>query len=169
MLPRPAPQLRGTDPDREKVLRQFAPALLLKGAPEKGALLVSTLCLPCHYVQGHGQRVGPDLSSLASKTPEMLLTDILDPGRQVAPDYQTYEVELPDGERLTGLISSETETRLTLRFAGSPDVSVAKVKNLKWRATGKSLMPDGLESGLSHQDAADILAFLKQPNGDWLK
>ena len=99
----------------------------------------------------------------------MLLTDILDPGRQVAPDYQTYEVELPDGERLTGLISSETETRLTLRFAGSPDVSVAKVKNLKWRATGKSLMPDGLESGLSHQDAADILAFLKHPNGDWLK
>jgi hypothetical protein len=36
------------------------------------------------------------------------------------------------------------------------------------RADGKSLMPDGLEQGLSAQDVADLLAFLQHPDGSLL-
>jgi hypothetical protein len=32
------------------------------------------------------------------------------------------------------------------------------------RADGKSLMPEGLEQGLSPQDVADLLDFLRQPD-----
>jgi len=97
-----------------------------------------------------------------------LLTDVLDPSRQVAPDYQAYEVITDDGTQLTGLIASESETRLTVRLPGSPDVAVAKNQMRELRATGRSLMPDGLETGLRMGDFADLLAFLRAPDGGLL-
>ena len=33
--------------------------------------------------------MGPDLSGIAGRAPEALLTDVLDPNREVAPDYVT--------------------------------------------------------------------------------
>jgi len=36
------------------------------------------------------------------------------------------------------------------------------------RAEGKSLMPDGLEQGMSLQEMADLLAFLQKPDGGLL-
>ena len=32
------------------------------------------------------------------------------------------------------------------------------------RATGRSLMPEGLEEGLQLQDLADLIAFLRAPD-----
>jgi len=123
---------------------------------------VDRLCLSCHYYRGAGQRVGPDLSSLNSKPAEILLIDILDPNRQVAPDYAAYAVTVRSGEVVAGLITSETATRVVVRQAGSPDRTFARTEILTVQPSGKSLMPEGLESGLDAQALADILAFLRQ-------
>jgi hypothetical protein len=61
------------------------------------------------------------------------------------------------------LMSSETSTRITLRFPGSQDVSVAKSDVAGFQSTGRSLMPDGLESGWTLEDMAGLLAFLRSP------
>ena len=95
------------------------PALHLKGDPARGAAITARLCLSCHYLQGRGQRVGPDLSSTGTRPADQLLTDILDPNRQVAPDYAAYEIRRVTGEPVIGMISSETATRLTVRAPGS--------------------------------------------------
>ena len=167
-LARPLPQPRDPDPDRERVVNSLRAAATLTGDPKRGAVTCARLCLACHYLQGQGQRVGPDLGGLSSRPTDTLLRDILDPSRQVAPDYQGYELILADGQRLTGLIASESETRLTLRQPGTPDVSVARSQLKEIRATGRSLMPEGLEAGLGTQDLADLLAFLRSPQADWL-
>jgi len=109
--------------------------------------------------------VGPDLSGVASRPPETLLIDLLDPSRQVAPDFAAYEVVLIDGEIISGLFASETETRITIRRAGTADENIPRSRIQSLRSTGKSLMPDGLEAGFSVQDVADLLKFLQSPDG----
>lgn len=175
LLPQPSKSLRqppapaSANPDRQRVMENFAPALKLTGDRGRGAASFARLCLACHYLQGHGQRVGPDLSGISSRPAEALLIDLLDPSRQVAPDYVTYEAVTTDGEASIGLLASETETRVTLRHAGAPDQTIARNRLQSLKPTGKSLMPDGLENGLSHQDVADLLEFLRHPDGALLR
>lgn len=73
-----------------------------------------------------------------------------------------YEVGLKGDadETLAGLVVSEDGEWMTIRRAGFADERVMRgwVKFL--RASGRSLMPEGLEQGLSNQDLADLLSFL---------
>ncbi len=162
---RPPPVLAAADPDRQKVIDRLRPALGLPGDRARGAARFAQLCLPCHYLQGHGYRVGPDLSGIAARPADALIVDLLDPSRQVAPEYAAYEVNLTDGESLTGLFASEMETRITIRRPGAADENVPRSRIRALRPTGKSLMPDGLEAGWSPQDLADLIAFLQRPDG----
>ncbi|MFO1460360.1 MAG: PVC-type heme-binding CxxCH protein [Verrucomicrobiota bacterium] len=161
---RPPPAPVNPDADRAAVVQRLSPALQIQGNPTRGAATVSRLCLSCHYLKGRGQRIGPDLSGATSRTPESLLVDILDPGRQIAPDYAEYAVERTTGEITTGLIASETPTRITIRHPGSPDESIPQSEIRQIRATGHSLMPVGLEEGLQIQDVADLLSFIRSPD-----
>jgi len=150
--------------DREEVVRRYEPALQRDGDRRRGAGFFAKTCLICHAVQGQGQHVGPDLSGVASRPKEALLTDILDPSRQVSPDFISYTLVTAQGEALTGLIGAETSSGVTLRRANLPDETILRSQIQELRAEGKSLMPDGLEQGLSPQDMADLLAFLRQPD-----
>ncbi len=150
--------------DRESVIKKFQAALVLEPEALRGAALFAARCLPCHKVQDRGSRVGPDLTGVAGHSKETLLSDILDPNRQSNPDYLAYAVTTISGEHYTALMEDETPASVTLRLAGSPDLVIprAQIKNLK--ATGKSLMPEGLEQGLSEQDMADLIAFARKPD-----
>jgi putative membrane-bound dehydrogenase-like protein len=151
-------------PDREQVIRDFQPALRMPADRRRGAAVFAKACLGCHSIQGVGKPVGADLSGLASRAKEALLVDILDPSRQVSPDFLSYALVTARGETLTGLIASETATSVTVRRQGLPDETVLRDQIKEFRAEGKSLMPDGLEQGLAHQDMADLLEFLRQPD-----
>src|SRR5262249_12524486 len=71
---------------RSTALHRYQTSLALRGDPRRGATLFDRHCQPCHQHQGKGQRVGPDLSGIAGRAPDALLSDILDPNREVAPD-----------------------------------------------------------------------------------
>jgi putative membrane-bound dehydrogenase-like protein len=151
-------------PDRESVVRAFQPALQLKGEAVRGAVTFARLCLSCHALQGQGTALGPDLSGLGSRPAETLLVDILDPNRQVPPDFITYSVVTTQGEIVSGLLAAESSTGVTLRRQGLPDETILRRQIRELRAEGKSLMPDGLEQGLHPQDMADLLEFLRTPD-----
>lgn len=156
------------NPDRENVVANFRSALQLNGDMEKGAAVFAKDCFVCHRIQGRGNSVGPDLSGIASRPPEAILTDILDPSRQVTPDFLSYTVTKTNEESLTGLISAETPASITLRRPSVPDETIMRSQLKELRADNKSLMPDGLEQGLSVQDIADLLMFLGKPDGSLL-
>ena len=166
--PQPVNVATNADPDRRAVIERYKPALTMTGDRGRGAATFEKLCLNCHYLQGHGVRVGPDLSGIASRPPEALLVDLLDPSQQVAPDLAAYEIELVDGTSIAGLFASETETRLTIRRAGAADENIPRADVKSVRASAKSLMPDGLEAGLTVQDVADLISFLQNPDGELL-
>src|SRR5438132_3868421 len=151
-------------PDRDKLVQAFKPALQLNGDRKHGAAIFASTCLPCHAMQGEGARVGPDLSGIATHSKETLLVDILDPSRQVLPDFVSYTLVTAAGETLTGLITAESPASVTLRRPNAPDAVIRRSQIKELKADGKSLMPDGLEQGLTVQGLADLLSFLRQPD-----
>jgi len=101
--------------------------------------------------------VGPDLSGVGTHPKETLLVDILDPSRQVSSDYVSYTVATTSGETVSGFITTEASNRVTLRTAGGTDETFVRSQIKEMGPDSKSLMPDGLEQGLTHQALADLL------------
>jgi putative heme-binding domain-containing protein len=159
---------RAVPSDREQVIREFRPATQLAGDRVKGAAIFAKTCLQCHAMQGRGNTVGPNIYSVASQPKETLLVNILDPSRQVTPDYVSYTLTTSDGETLSGLITAESASSVTLRRPNVADITVGRNRIKDLKADGKSLMPDGLEQGLTQQDVADLLEFIRQPDDKML-
>jgi putative heme-binding domain-containing protein len=159
-VPRPQTNRLAVTSDRKAVIRHFESALNLKGDAVKGRLLFEARCAMCHPLDKTRVSVGPDLAGIATRPKEALLVDILDPSAQVAPDFAAYTVSLKDGESISGLIVAENETRVTLRRPNEPDAVLTRSRIAQIRPEGKSLMPEGLEEGMTLQDMADLLWLL---------
>jgi putative heme-binding domain-containing protein len=148
--------------ERQTIVSQYKTALDLKGEPSRGKLVFKKNCATCHRLENEGVEVGADLRSvLPNKTPERLLVDILDPSREVDPRYIDYVVVLTSGRVATGLIAAETATSVTLRRAEKAEETILRSQIESIAGTAKSLMPEGLERQLSHQDLADLIAYLQ--------
>ncbi len=154
---------RFAPPQRSAVLARYQAALKLDSDERRGAALFDKNCQTCHQHQGRGHKVGPDLSGIAGRAPEALLVDILDPNREVAPDYLTLiAVATRRGQLLSGLLAEESATTLKLRRADAVEETLLRSEIEEIRSTAQSLMPEGLEQNLSLQDMADLIAFLRQ-------
>ena len=92
-----------------------------------------------------------------------MLTNILDPSREVSPNYVEYIVATKDGKISTGMLSTETATSVTLRRANDVQETILRENIEEISGSGKSLMPEGLEQKLTPQDMADLLAYLLGP------
>jgi len=151
-------------PDRETVVQKYRAALKMPADHKRGAAIFEKNCAVCHQMQGVGAKVGPDLSGTGQQPRETLLVQILDPSRQVLPDFVAYTAETKDGESYTGFIASESPTTVTLRRANEPDITLKRSDLKSFTTNGKSLMPDGLEAGMTEQDVADLIEFLRRPD-----
>jgi putative membrane-bound dehydrogenase-like protein len=152
---------RGT-PDRAKVVEAYRPALELKADGTRGKMIFQKVCATCHRLDGVGVEVGPDLlSALRNKSSEQLLFDILDPSREVDPRFVNYIVTTRRGQVHTGIIAAETASSITLRRGEKVEEVILRAQIDTIEGTGKSLMPDGLETQLTRQDLADLIAWLR--------
>ena len=100
--------------NRKAVIDKYAPVMTLTGDPTRGAKIYETLCMVCHRHLDRGNDVGPNLGTIKAWTAEQILTNVLDPNREVSPNFALYIVETNDGRTLSGLITSETAGNLTL-------------------------------------------------------
>jgi putative membrane-bound dehydrogenase-like protein len=148
--------------DRQKVVAAYQAALDRKGDALRGKAVFQKTCATCHRLENVGVEVGADLQSiLRNKTPDALLIDILDPSREVDPRFIEYRVTTKSGKVMTGLIASETASSLTLRRAEKAEDTILRTQIDRIQASGKSLMPDGLEMQLNQQALADLIAYLQ--------
>ncbi|HEY6226744.1 MAG TPA: HEAT repeat domain-containing protein, partial [Verrucomicrobiae bacterium] len=119
-------------------------------------------CINCHRARGDGVDIGPDLSGIGAQFDRAALAEsVLFPSRAVREGYNVIEIELNDGDSISGMIRAETEESISLQSAvGAPQtISKSKIKSRK--ATSVSLMPDGLEAGLSLEEFSDLISFLQ--------
>ena len=148
--------------DREAVLAEYQKALKLPSDPLRGREVFRKQCSTCHIVSGIGFQVGPDIGDNYAKTREQLLTDVIQPNRAIDSNFLGYLVISDDGQTYKGLLASESATSLTLVQEEKKTVSLSKSEVEEILSTGVSLMPDGLEKNIPHQDMADLLSFLKE-------
>lgn len=146
---------------RQTVIDAYLPTLNLTGDAARGRKIYEERCISCHRAANEGHAVGPDLVTVKNTGKEKLLVNILDPNREVRPDYVSYSVETDDGESLVGLIVNETSTSITVRQAYGKEDVVPRSRIHRMHSQAQSLMPEGLEAGLSPQGLADLLQFIE--------
>ena len=100
---------------------------------------------PATRPRGPGPRSAPTWRRSPSRTPEDLVLHILDPNREVLPQYLNYTVATVDGRVLTGQIAAESPAAITLKRAEGVTDVVPRDQIEELASTGQSLMPEGLE------------------------
>ncbi len=148
-------------PSREEVLAKFKPAIAAKGDATKGQAQYFARCIACHKAGSNGIQVGPDLITVKTKGRDALLTAILEPHKEVASQYIAYTVNTKDGQTFTGIITNDTATSMTLKLMGGLEKTLQRSEIKGSSSTGQSLMPEGLETGMSVQDMTDLISFVE--------
>ena len=150
-------------PSRTEVAATFQPAVTAAGDAARGRTQFQTRCIVCHQAgRGEGIAVGPDLLTVKTRGRDGLLTAILEPHKEVAPHYIAYDVTTKDGNAYTGMIARDDASSLALKIMGGAEVAIPRANIRGSSSSGKSLMPEGLEAGMSVQDMADLLTFIEQ-------
>ncbi len=149
-----------TNANRDEVIGRFRPALELRGDTQRGKALFQQHCQSCHRLGNDGFAVGPDLAGARNGGKEKLLTNILDPNREVPPNYFGYTVETREADSYAGLIVNETAGSVTIRQPFGLEAVVARAQIAKMQASRLSLMPEGLEEGLTPENMADLLDYI---------
>ncbi|MEZ0274290.1 MAG: PVC-type heme-binding CxxCH protein, partial [Roseimicrobium sp.] len=147
--------------DRAAVITAYHDATKTKGDSAKGQQVFATICITCHKVKGLGMEVGPDITDVRIKEKEALLSDILDPNRMVEARWMAYQIDTKDGRMVAGLIAGETSTEVTVKMAAGITEVIPRSNIAKMKCLDASLMPVGLEGGITKEQMADLLAYLK--------
>ncbi len=150
-----------TSPDRRQVIADHQPVLKLTGDTERGKLAFAKACVACHRLGGQGVEIGPNLVSITDKSPASLLSSILDPSASVDARYFTYIATTKDERTLMGIVAGETAVNITLHDQANQKHVLLRGDLDSLQSTGRSLMPDGIEAALNHQELADLIAYVR--------
>ena len=117
-------------------------------------------CAKCHAIRGEGQRVGPDLSNLVHRDYASVRQDIQLPNAAINPDHVASDMELSDGESVTGLLQRETDGLLQVAMANGVVRQIARKDVKSVKPSALSLMPEGLWEAMTAEERRDLMTFL---------
>lgn len=150
--------------DAQQKLSEWEP-LLNRGDPRRGRTVFfssKAACATCHAVDSGPAKVGPDLTRIgAVRTGRDILESILFPSSTIAQGYQLMTVWMTGADDLQGIVASENAEAITLRDASGFERTVGRREIREMRPSAVSLMPTGLEQGLTRDEFRDLLAYLQ--------
>ncbi|MDA1051343.1 MAG: HEAT repeat domain-containing protein [Planctomycetota bacterium] len=121
-------------------------------------------CSKCHTIDGRGSAVGPDLSKIrqrvASEGVAWLLETILQPSKQMAPEYTPWQIVTTDGKTLVGLPRRKGGNQEAYLGIDGKEFTVKKDDIEFHREMPTSIMPEGLLHSLTIQELNDLVAFI---------
>lgn len=132
------------------------------GDASKGRALFTKYCATCHKLFGEGAEIGPDLTGAGRSDLDYLLSNIVDPSAVVTKDFQMTRFQLADGRTVSGIITQETEAKVTVQTA-TEKLTLAKGDIESRAATTQSLMPEGLLEPLPAAEIRDLFKYLQSP------
>ena len=156
--------VRSSSADKQKEIEQHKKFLgteaILAADAVKGRQHFLQRCSACHTLHGEGQKIGPELPG-SYKDLDYLLQNILDPNAVIGKDYQQTIVRTKDGQILSGVITGEDGSAVTLKtLVGNSVVQRKDIASLE--TLEHSLMPEGLLAGLQENDIRDLFLYLRQ-------
>jgi putative heme-binding domain-containing protein len=118
-------------------------------------------CAKCHSVDGEGGRIGPALDRIASRrAPEFIMESILQPSKDIDPQYETLRVVTKTGVTLVGLRVNQTNFSVQVREVDGRFHSFDKSELDEVTVLKKSLMPEDFAEQLSVKELHDLFAYL---------
>ena len=138
----------------------------MTGVPQAGRTLFfdpkgKAQCAKCHSVGGEGGRVGPPLDHIAGRrAAEFVMESILQPSKEIAPEFEAVAVATKDGRVITGLRVNETNFDIQLREENGRFHSLLKRDLDEVKVMKKSLMPDNFGELLTVKELHDLFAYL---------
>jgi putative membrane-bound dehydrogenase-like protein len=145
---------------RQEVVDRYQAALKHQGDMARGKAIFKESCSTCHKLEGVGNEVGAELKGIRQRGMAAVLLNILDPNREVKPEFMVYVLETKDGRTLAGMIGSETANDVTIRQIDGSAVEVRRVDIKSLKSLGMSFMPEGLEFNIDVPKMADLLNYL---------
>lgn len=145
---------------RSDVIKEYQSSLKLKGNAAHGKLVFKKSCSACHRLENVGVQLGADLKAIKDRGTEAVLLNILDPNREVKPQYVTYLLVTTQGRTITGLIKEENANSITIARADGTSDTVLRIDIDELISSRLSFMPEGLEKQINKQEMADLLAYL---------
>ncbi|MCA8997770.1 MAG: neutral/alkaline non-lysosomal ceramidase N-terminal domain-containing protein [Planctomycetaceae bacterium] len=157
-----ARQVLETEADRdvESLLTEYLAAQADQSDSGRGRVLFEKNCATCHQHRGIGKAIGPPLANLQNKSPEFVITSVLDPSRAVESKYRSYAIATMDGKTYAGMVLAETATSIQLVQSNGQTLDILRKDIDEMIGSPKSFMPEGFAKLLSPQDLHDIAAFV---------
>lgn len=119
-------------------------------------------CSKCHTLQGRGGDTGPDLTFIAKRMDrQRLVQSIIEPSREIAPQYVPWVVELKSGKTLTG-IALNREGNNEVFASADGKITRINTSDIEARHPSRvSVMPDGLASKIGPRVIYDLIGLLE--------
>ncbi|MCB1226878.1 MAG: c-type cytochrome, partial [Verrucomicrobiales bacterium] len=147
---------------RHLVVEQYKKVPQMNGDPAAGKTLFNSVCIACHKFYDSGViDLAPNLAVVADWEPERILVNILDPNREVAPEFMEHVITTTSGDVITGRVTAESSGGISLKLADNSVRDIRREDIRRFENTGRSLMPEGLEAAITPKAMADLIAFLK--------
>ena len=150
-----------TRPDRAAVMKDYALSLSQEGNRENGRVVFGKVCATCHRLDGVGKVVGPNLAGLNNRAPATYLTAILDPNQAVEAKWMMFVAKTKAGLTLAGSVAEETSSAITLVGVDGSRTKISRIELQSLESTGRSLMPEGLETAINPSEMSDLLTYLR--------
>lgn len=136
--------------------------------PYAGRKLFEASCAKCHTLFGKGGRIGPDLTPYKRDDLATMLLHVVNPSAEIREGFETFVVSTEDDRILDGFLADQDAKVVVLRGADGQDTTIERSKIRVMKATGRSLMPEGLLDPLTEQQVRDLFGYLRsgQPLSD---
>ena len=145
---------------RSDVVKLYQESLQMPADAKRGLDVFKKSCAACHKVNGIGHELGPSLAGIKTRGAETILVNVLDPNREVNPQYLNYVVLSSSGRTMTGMITAENANTITLRRGEGAQDIIQRGDIDQMRSSGASIMPNEMEKQISKQNMADLIAYL---------
>lgn len=136
------------DPDIENGRNVFA-------SPRLGS------CATCHRMDGLGSPAGPNLTHIRDATEgTYILESILQPNRNVAPQWETFIITTTDGQTRTAFEIAERGGNHVYADLTGKTFEIKIDDIVKRDRLPTSIMPEGLVTKLTDEELRDLIAYL---------
>jgi putative heme-binding domain-containing protein len=161
---RPAELPKESQPNKwsyEELLSYLEGADAKSGSATRGAQVFhDAQCINCHRFNGKGERIGPDLTTVAQRfTRKEILESIIYPN-QVVSDQYASKLVTANGKTYAGVAVKNANGGMTVLQADGQKVDLTAEEFENVEPSKLSTMPEGLANRLSLEQIADLFAFL---------
>jgi putative heme-binding domain-containing protein len=142
--------------------KKITPEVLAKADPKVGRGVFERTCAACHRLFGEGGQVGPELTGGDRQNISHWLDNVLDPNALIGPGYELHEFTKKDGSTITGMFAGENDHEYILKTVGV-ETRIPKSDVSNDKPLGISMMPEGLLTGMSDEEVANLIKYLSSP------